>query len=936
MGVIMAPVNEPVKTDTPPPGSPLPATVPDTPRADIQFAAKDAGLRQDVHDLGVLVGKVLAEQGGQGLYDRVEAARQAAIARREGDPEAGRRLEAVVAALPPDQVRDFIRSFSTYFQAVNTAEQVHRIRRRRAYLREGVHRQPHGIEDVICRLKDQGVTLAEMAALVRQLRFEPVLTPHPTEPTRRTILRRQQDIVRRLLDLQNPALSPGEVAADMENIRDDLTAIWQTEEHPGEVRTVADELEHVLFFLTEVIYRVTPVLYENLGAALVTAYGEEARRVELPVLFRVASLLGGDMVGRNEITARSIRDSLTRQRNLILALYRRECADLAEKLSQSTSRVAVAPELEERIRLLSGHFPNVAGLVPARHREMPYRVFLRLVMARLQAGAGASPYPYESADEFAADIRLIADSLAAHQGLHGGLFAVRRLLRRIDTFGFHFMTLNLRQEALVNRRVIGRCLNEPGWLGMDGAARTARLRQALATHESPLRELDNESRRVIGVFQGISWCRRHFGERAIGPYLISMAEGVDDVLSVLLLAEWGELRRRQGADGTGVPLDIAPAFETMAALEAAPGLMTALWDEPLYREHLEARGRRQMVLVGVADTDQDTDLASGRWGILKAHRALMATADRAQVDLTVSHGRGGAVSPGGGKAHADVLSAAPGTVRGRVRAIEPGEQVANKYGVRAIALRTMEQAVAAAAETTARPATPPPDRRETWERAAELVARASREHYQALVQSPGFTDYYRLATPADVIERMRHGADTDDSVPEGLLAAAGTAPWVYAWTQTRNILPGWYGIGHGLGLALAEFGTGVVQEMTARWFFFRTLVSDVELALAKSDLDMAARYSVLAGELHDRFFPGILAAFQQTVQAVLTARNQQVLLERSDTLRRSIRLRNPYVDPMSLLQVELLRRWRETRDEAVLDTLIASVNGIARGLQDGN
>jgi len=910
---------------------PPPSTPPEK-RGDIQFSPKDAGLRKDVHDLGVIVGQLLKEQGGPALFDRVERARRAAIDAREGDAAGGPRLEALVAALSPTEAQDFIRAFSTYFLAVNLAETVHRIRRRRDYLREGKHRQPGGLEDTLFELKDAGVTLEEARNALSALQVEHVLTAHPTEPTRRTILRRQKDIVSRLIDMQNAALSPRELAADLANIRDDITAIWQTEEHPTEARTVAAEREHVLFFLTDCIYRVIPVVYETAEVALEAVWGEASRAIELPVMIRMASWIGGDMVGRNEITARSIRDTLARQRSLVLDLYHREFRELAEKMSQSASRVGVSPALEERIRLYSGHFPNALGITPLGHRGMRYRVFIRLVMARLQSTGTEGLYPFESADELAEDLRLIVGSLQANRGEHAGLFAVRRLLRRVETFGFHLMTLDVRQEALATRQVLGRALNEPEWLEQSPDYRLQRLRRALADNESPTGEMDNETKRAVGIFQAIAFCRRRYGKRSIGTYIISMAEGVDDVLSLLLLAQWGELRKRTGT----VPLDIAPAFETIHGLAGAAALMRQLYAEPMYKEHLNARRQKQTAMPGIADSNVESDLASARWALLMAQRELLATARADGVQLTLFHGRGGAIGAGGGKAHVDLGCAPAGTAEGGVRVIEQGELVANKYGVRAIALRTFDQTLAAGVRSLLRPGGPPAaEGHADWEDALQALATASRAHYQALVlDSPGFSDYYRLATPADVIERMRRGTGVEADVPDGLLAAAGTAPWVFAWTQSRNILPGWYGFGTGLTAALDRFGEEQLQAMHSGWYFFRTLVTDVETALAKSDLAIAARYSLLGGELHGRFFGRIAAEFECATAAVLRVKQQQVLLERDNTLRRSIRLRNPYVDPMSILQVDLLRRWRETGDEALFTALIASVNGIARGLQD--
>lgn len=920
-----------------PPAPPFPTAssqvpAPDERRVDIQFAAKDAGLRKDVHDLGLIVGQLLDEQGGAALFGRVELARRAAIDAREGNPEGLRQLDTLPDSLPPDDLQDFIRAFSTYFLAVNLAETVHRIRRRRQYLSDGKHRQPGGLEDTLFELKESGVTLDEIRQCLAILHVDQVLTAHPTEPTRRTILRRQQDIVRRLIDMQNPSLSPRELSADLETIRADITTIWQTEEQPPGARTIAAEHEQMMFFLTDSIYRVIPAIYESLETALAVVWPRQAEAIKLPVMVRMASWIGGDMVGRNEITARMIRETVHRQSLLVLDKYHRECRELAEKLSQGTSRVGVSQALTERIRVYSGHFPNALGITPLRHREMPYRVFLRLVMARLQATYSEGIFPYNGAGELADDLHLIADSLEMHHGRHAGLFAVHRLLRRVETFGFHFVTLDIRQEAQVNRQVVGRYLNEPHWMERTPAYRLERLRRALADNESPTGELDNEARRTVAVFEAIAFCRRRYGERAIGPYIISMAEDIDDVLSVLLLAQWGEVRKHSGS----IPLNIAPAFETMHGLEGAADLMARLYAEPAYRQHLQLLDGHQTAMPGIADNNVESDLVSARWNLLKAQRALLDGASNAGVSLCLFHGRGGAIGAGGGKAHVEIGCAPAGAIKAGVRVMEQGEQLASKYGVRAIALRAFDQALAAGIRNMVRPGGPPAaSGHADWENALEVMASASRAHYQALVlRSPGFSNYYRLATPADVIERMRRGSAADAQLAEGLLAAAGTAPWVFAWTQTRNMLPAWYGFGAGLEKVLDEFGDRTLQDMHTHWYFFRTLVSDVETALAKSDLGIAARYSALGGELHDRFFGRIREEFERATAAVLRLKQQQVLLEQNSTLRRSIRLRNPYVDPMSVLQVSLLRRWRETGDESQFDALVASVNGIARGLQE--
>jgi phosphoenolpyruvate carboxylase len=900
-------------------------------RSDIRFSEKDAGLRQDVHDLGAMMGELLKEQGGETLFDTVERARRLAIDRREGDTRAGEELDALLQSLPTELSRDFVRAFSTYFQLVNTAEQVHRIRRRRAYLKDADRQQPGGLEAMVLGLREHGFDLDAVLKLLRRLQVEPVFTAHPSEPTRRTILRKQQEIVRHLIEIQNPILTPRETAAHYENIRDQITSIWQTEEQPEGERTSFDELEHVLFFVTEVIYRAIPVFYETLREALVEAYDDGVTEAGLPTIFRLASWIGSDIDSRPETTARTIRETLARQRSLLLDLYYGECRKLSEKLSQSGGRTTIAADLLDRSNEYAEHFPNAAGSIPLRHRDMPYRIFLRLIMARLQATFDDDAFPYESPEELLKDLQLIADSLQVNKGHHAGLFFVRRLIRRVETFGFHFMTLDIRQNALVNRRVVGRCLREEDWLEQSEEHRARRIAEALARNESPSTDLDNETRRDLAVFQAIAFCRRRFGDRAIGPYVVSMAHGVDDVLSVILLARWADLRKRNGT----VPLDIAPHFETVEDLNRCGATMAELLRNPIYREHLACREDRQTVVVSYSDSNMDSGMFRARWSLYKAQSDLVRVLDEAGIDLTLCHGRGGTISRGGGKTHAAVVGAPPGAVRGRLRATERGGMVNSKYGLRGIAVRTLEQAVSAVALATAFPEERAPEKLDQWGPIVDVIAEASRARYQKLVyDNEDFYAYFQAATPVDVIQKMQHVGD-GPAEPEGL-GSLRSLPWDFAWSQCRNLLPGWYGAGTGLAAAIDRAGIETIREMRREWPFFASLLSDLEMVLGKADLNIASRYSQLAGPLHDRFFPEMRVEFDLCVETLLRIKEQQVLLERQNTLRRSIRLRNPYVDPMNLIQVDLLRRWRQAgrARDSLYSALVASVNGIARGIQD--
>ena len=901
-------------------------------RQDITFEEKDQSLRDDVRTLGAMVGDLIREQNGDELFELVESARLRAIRRREGNEKPGEELDSLVKDLDPGTATQLIRGFSTYFQMVNTAEKVHRIRRRRDYLRDVRIYQPGGLEDSLIKLKASGMDIDGLQALLNSMSIEPVFTAHPTESTRRTILRKEQNIVKHLVDLLNPSMTPQETAAALQNIRMLATTGWQTAEHPAEQMTVADELEHILFFMTDVLYRAMPPFYEDIRSAVNRIYGDESKQLEIPDLVHFASWVGGDMDGNPNVNAKTIRATLARQRSLILDLYYNECAAISAKLSQSVDCATFSQGMLDKIEEYRGIFQNAYHAVPARHREMPYRVFLRLVQQRLQSTYDDDIFPYEKVEQLIEDIELIAESLSCNKGRHAGLFVVRRLLRRIRAFGFHMVTLDVRQDAEVHRKVVGECLGDEGWLERTPDERAKRIIDAINTRENAPMTLSTQARKTIAVFQAIAFCRRKYGSRAIGTFIVSMTEGADDVLSVLLLAQWGELHNRKGE----VPLDVAPLLETIDDLHAGPEILESLLSSDLYRDHLKHRKNRQTVMVGYSDSNKDGGLASSRWAIQIAQELLVNAMDSEDIELTLFHGRGGTVSRGGSKTHVAVLGAPPGTVNGRLRVTEQGEIINEKYGLRGIALRTLEQITGSVALATALPRHRGSEAPE-WREIMDVIAAESRKAYRKLIyDTPEFYDYFRAVTPIDVIERMRIGSRPSARRSQSGIEDLRAIPWVFAWTQSRFTLPGWYGLGTGLAKAIEGFGQDAFRNMFREWFFFRSLIADAEMVIAKSDLGIAQLYSELSGDLHEKFFPTILAEFEFTRDTILDYSEHDSILEGDITLQRAIMLRNPYVDPISLMQVDLLKRWRDSNreDSEVFNALLATVNGMAQALQN--
>ncbi|HEY7740058.1 MAG TPA: phosphoenolpyruvate carboxylase [Steroidobacteraceae bacterium] len=900
-------------------------------RHKVQFPVKETALREDVHALGGLVGEVLLDQGGRHLFDLVEGDRVAAIRRRGGVPEGAVELGVRTADRPAGEARDLIRAFSKWFEVVNLAERVHRVRRRREYLTTSARPQPGGIGDCFYRLKAAGQDTGQVLQLLSAVTIYPVFTAHPTETTRRTMLRKNQQIADLMIERLDPTLTPAERRAAWERIRMEVTSGWQTEAHPHERLTVADEREHVLFYLAEVIYRVVPALYEEIAQWLHTVFGAPPEPARLPLILRFGSWVGGDMDGNTEVHAKAIRETLHRQQQRVISLYFDECRRLAGQLSQSAGRVGVSPALEARIAEYDILLPKAREAASSRHDRMPYRIFLAQVAERLRTTYDGRPNHYESAEQFIGDVELIAASLSANLGRHAGLFPVERLLCRARTFGFHLATLDVRQHASVHRDVVRQGLARHDWYGTKSSLRTKVLCESLTRDLGPAGTFDAVGRRTLAVFEAMMQGRYRYGERAVGDYVVSGTESADDVLSVLLLARWANITDRDSGE---VPLDVVPQVESVAALEGAGPLLAALLAEPSYRRHLAARGGRQTALIGYSESNRAIGIAASRHAIYQAQVELVKAATDAGVDLTLFYGRGGTASRGGGPLDRLVQNAPPGATRGSLRATEQGEGISNSYGLRRIALRTFEKAVNAVLL----------DRFEAPQAAGQAgelqavmraVADGSRTRYRALVfERADFLQFFRAVTPIDVIERMQIGGRSAHREGAGV-DALRTVPWIYAWMQCRYALPGWYGIGSGLDAAARELGAQRLAKAWASWPFLANLLDDVEMDLVRADLGIAAHYDGLATGDAAAIGGEIRREHALTVRWITWIKGEVDLLDSRPQMQRSTLLRAPYLDPVHLMQVDLLRRWRAggRTDRDLFDALLASVSAIALGLQ---
>jgi phosphoenolpyruvate carboxylase len=622
--------------------------------------------------------------------------------------------------------------------------------------------------------------------------------------------------------------------------------------------------------------------------------------------------------------------ALAAQRRLVLKAYRRDVLGLRTVLTQSQGRVGIDERVAGRIAHYRQHLPGEVERSPARRSDMLYGELLNQVAARLADTAADGPAAYVDASEFAADLSLIDASLQANRGDHAGRFALGRVLRRVQCFGFHLAALDLRQDSAVHDAALAELLVDPGFLELAPDARAPVL-QALIRGETATRE-GEVAKPVLEVFRALRTGRERFGAQAFGPYIVSMSRSAADALAVLALARIAGLHGDEGE----VTLDVAPLFETVDDLLAAEASLRSLFGDPVYREHLRRRGDRQMVMLGYSDSAKDGGILASRWALQRTQVVLTALAKESGIRIVFFHGRGGSASRGGGKTERAVMASPRGSVDGTLRLTEQGEVIHRKYGLRALAERNLEQMTGAVLRATLRPRIAEA-REDGWRDLATQMSVHGRDVYRALVhEDPGFAAYFRAATPIDVIERLRIGSRPSRRGELRGVESLRAIPWVFAWSQNRSGLTGWYGVGSALETAVRQQGEEAIAEMARDWPFFATFLDDVEMVLAKADMAIFERYSLLAGSAHASYYARIHGEFERCRAAILVIKRQDTLLQYDQRLAQSIRLRNPYVDPISLLQVDLLSRWRDAGrpEDALFRALVATVNGIAAGVQN--
>jgi phosphoenolpyruvate carboxylase len=887
---------------------------------------KHAPLRRDVRSLGVLLGRVLKEQEGEALFQNVEQLRESLTRHREIEEQRGREADLMrsarelVRGLTLQEAHKITKAFAIYFELTNLAETNHRKRRRRANLLDSKHApQPGSFRGTLLRMKEVGVSFDKAMELFRRIAITPVFTAHPTEVARRTVLFARGRIARELERLDSVPLSDRFAAEREQAIAGEITMLWQTDEVRRKQPTVSDEIRMGLDYYRISLLRSIPHLYDELADAFRQVFEVEIKSGDLSCVISFGSWIGGDRDGNPFVTHQCTADALQMARNTILDFYLSQLDLLYPRLAMSVLQVPISAELTEALQLYEHSITEMA-MDQFRYPEPEKcRRFLAYVQWRLRHSRIDAEHKdaYRSAEEFAADLRLIRDSLAANRAERIAERLLDPVLRQIETFGFHLHTLDIRQHARVHEQV---------------------LQELSASIESDEANISEQSREVLETLRAVSDLKHRYTPKAIRMYPISGAQSEQDVQDVIRLARIAGVRvSGEGGDPGLMPV---PLFESIEDLRRCHEVCERLWGSPEYDRLLDSWGREQEIMLGYSDSNKDGGMLTSTWEIYKAHRALHQVAARHNVKLRLFHGRGGTVGRGGGPTHSMIVAQPPGAFSGAIRITEQGEVMSWKYSDNVLSEWNLELMIAAALEALAPLRSFTAADEQCWDLAMEQVSEEAFRFYRAnIAENPDTIPYFEQGTPVNELEHARIASRPARRKATHTLDDLRAIPWVFGWMQSRHGLPAWFGVGY----ALAKFAEqspknlDLLREMMQRFPLFHTMIRNIEIGMAKADFSIARLYADLVEDraLRERMFSLLGDEFSRTFKMVLQVTGQQRLLENNAVLERSIRLRNPYVDPMSLVQVELLRRKRAGDDSDELNyALAATINGIAAGLHN--
>ncbi|MFC6865221.1 phosphoenolpyruvate carboxylase [Halomicroarcula sp. GCM10025817] len=889
-------------------------------------------IKQDVRELGELLGDVLEAQSSTDAFETVEKIRTSSIEYRRGDAETRTDVGRTLDRLSPAEQDIVSRAFTTYFELINLAEERHRVRQIREESQEGVLED--SVAEAVQVLSERGADAETLEDVLEDVLIQPTFTAHPTEARRKTVKAKLRAVARDLETLDEVRLTDREEDLVERDLEAEVTSLWQTPQVRDRRPEVTDEALNVQWYLENVLFDVIDRVYDELEHAIDEEYDED---VDVSKLYEFRSWAGSDRDGNPFVTPEVTEETLERQRDTILPLYRDKLKELSGVLSQDADNIDTDERFDERLADHKERLPGVASEAEERYPDEPYRQKLKLMRESVLRVGDVRQGGYDGPQNLLTDLRAISESLRENDAEVIAESQVDPLYRKVDTFGFSLASLDLRDHRAMHTNAIAEAVDRHGidYEGMDEDERVEFLTEAILQEDSVIDMtetdgLSDDSKRVMRRFRETAEWQKEYGVDAIDTYAISWCEEPSHVLEVLFLGDQVGIVDLPGYCG----LDIVPLLESEYALSGARRIMGTLFENEAYSQALEARNNIQEIMLGYSDSNKENGFLAANWSLYNNQKRLANITGDYDVEMRLFHGRGGSISRGGGPMNDAMLALPNETVTGQIKFTEQGEAISEKYANEDIAERNLEQMLNAQVRARYNALQEPvEDIPDEWSEAMKTAADAARDEYQNLLETEGFVDYFEQATPITVIENLNMGSRPASRSEDRSVDDLRAIPWVFSWTQARCIIPGWYSIATGLEAYLEDGGDiESLQEMYREWPFFRTKIDNASLALARTDMEIAREYADLAdGDLRDRIFPRIEDEYERTVDLVTEITDREGLLDR-DWLEENLDRRNPYVDPLNLLQVRLLAQSHLTETEK--RTLRLTVQGIAAGMKN--
>ncbi|MDQ0254684.1 phosphoenolpyruvate carboxylase [Evansella vedderi] len=910
----------------------------------INTADNNSLLRNDVKKLGNILGEILVHHGGISLFNKVESIRETTKdLRKNFNEESYKKLKEEISNLESPTRQHVIRAFAVYFHLVNIAEQNHRIRRRRQYqLQEDGKAQPFSIEGAVSAIKESKLPKELIQQVLDDLSIELIITAHPTEATKRTVLEIQKRISTILQQFDNPLLTKKEKEYLEESLFNEVTALWQTDELRHRKPTVLDEVKNGLYYFDQTLFDVLPDVHQELETQLGDYFSNHKWKV--PNFIHFGSWIGGDRDGNPNVTPEVTWETLKLQRQLALKKYDEALVDLMRRFSQSTSRVFIDEKLIKSVEKDEAAYLEKGETWPVETEI--YRRKFAVILKRLR-NVGETEFGYKKSEELLEDLELIKTVAEKHQPSDRRLKTIRKLIRQVQLFGFHLATLDIRNHSGEHEAAISEILRVvnitedyaslPEWekLGILQKA-LSDPRPLMLLHE----DYSKETQEIFKVFQMIKEAHEEFGSRSIEVYLVSMTQSSSDLLEVLLLAKEAGIYRLHANGEVESGIHVAPLLETIDDLVAGPEIMKTLFEMDIYRNHLNVRGNHQEIMLGYSDGSKDGGTLTANWKLYKAQQEIHEMAREFKLRLKFFHGRGGSLGRGGGPLNRSILSQPAETLGDGVKITEQGEVLSSRYLLEDIAFRNLEQAASALLEASAKAKQKQGNGLDKdWEKAMEEISKEALAKYQSLVfGDKDFLTYFKQATPLRELGALNIGSRPMSRKGSERFEDLRAIPWVFAWTQSRQMIPAWYAAGTGLQsfASQSEDNLELLQTMYQNWPFFQVTINNLQMALMKADITTAEEYKNLVKDkkIGDRIFQDISDEYDRTKEILLKITGTENLLDHKPNIRESVHRRNPYVDPLNFLQVDLIQKMRESEEqsEELLTEVLLTISGVAAGL----